>query len=241
VGHRHHLHPAQQRFVYLVAIVDLFSRNVPSWRLSNNLDTEFCLEALEMALEFRRKPEVFHSDQGCQFTSSDFVTRLQAEEIKMSWSGRKRCYDIILVERLWMTNKYEEVYLRAYSDGWEAEISLARFLWRYCHVRPHSSLGGNPPMRSTLRPNPVCLSGVNDVRGRNCPVKGTHLMPPCCRHQRIPCLNRRNRCLEPVAGRDSLIPRISSSSSTMVAQVLDSRLAIKSTLAGVSQRSTWVM
>ena len=80
--------------------------------------------SLEMALGGGRKPEIFHSDQGCQFTSGDFVARLQAEEIRISWSGRKRCYDNILVERLWRTVKYEEVYLRAYSDGWEAEISL---------------------------------------------------------------------------------------------------------------------
>ena len=137
--------PLQKGFLYLVAIMDLHSRHVLSWRLSNSLDTEFCLEALEMALEGGRKPEVFHSDQGCQFTSSDFLSRLQNEEIKISWSGRKRCYDNILVERLWRTVKYEEVYLRAYSDGWEAEISLARFIWRYCHVRPHSSLGGRTP------------------------------------------------------------------------------------------------
>lgn len=137
--------PLHKGFLYLVAIMDLHSRHVLSWRLSNSLDTEFCLEALEMALEGGRKPEVLHSDQGCQFTSSDFVARLQTEEIKISWSGRKRCYDNILVERLWRTVKYEEVYLRAYSDGWEAEISLARFLWRYCHVRPHSSLGGRTP------------------------------------------------------------------------------------------------
>jgi len=137
--------PLQKGFLYLVAIVDLFSRNVLSWKLSNSLDTEFCLEALEMALGGERRPEIFHSDQGCQFTSSTFVARLQAEEIKISWSGRKRCYDNILVERLWRTVKYEEVYLRAYSDGWEAEISLARFLWRYCHVRPHSTLGGKTP------------------------------------------------------------------------------------------------
>ena len=137
--------PLQKGFLYLVAVVDLFSRNVLSWKLSNSLDTEFCLKGLEMALEGGRKPGIFHSDQGCQFTSSDFVARLQAEKIKISWSGRKRCYDNILVERLWRTVKYEEVYLRAYSDGWEAEISLARFLWRYCHVRPHSSLGGRTP------------------------------------------------------------------------------------------------
>jgi putative transposase len=132
--------PLHKGFLYLVAIVDLFSRNVLSWKLSNSLDTEFCLDALEMALGGGHKPEIFHSDQGCQFTSGDFVARLQAEEIRISWAGRKRCYDNILVERLWRTVKYEEVYLRAYSDGWEAEISLARLLWRYCHVRPHSGM-----------------------------------------------------------------------------------------------------
>jgi putative transposase len=137
--------PLQKGFLYLVAIVDLFSRNVLSWKLSNILDTEFCLEALEMALGGGRRPEIFHSDQGCQFTSSTFVARLQAEAIKISWSGRKRCHDNILVERLWRTVKYEDVYLPAYSDGWEAEINLAHFLWRYCHVGPHSSLGGRTP------------------------------------------------------------------------------------------------
>jgi len=134
--------PLKKGFLYLVAIVDLFSRNVLSWKLSNSLDMEFCLQALEMALEGGRKPEIFHSDQGCQFTSGDFVARLQAEEIKISWSGRKGCYDSILVERLWRTVKYEEVYLHAYSDCWDADISLAQFLWSYCHVSPHSSLGG---------------------------------------------------------------------------------------------------
>jgi len=137
--------PMQKGFLYLVAIMDLHSRHVLSWKLSNSLDTEFCLEALEMALSAGRKPQIFHSDQGCQYTSADFVARLKAEEIKISWSGRKRCYDNILVERLWRTLKYEEVYLRAYGDGWEAEISLAHFLWRYCNVRPHSSLGGRTP------------------------------------------------------------------------------------------------
>jgi len=83
--------PLKKGFLYLVAIVDLFSRNVLSWKLSSSLDTEFCLEALEMALEGGRKPEIFHSDQGCQFTSSVFVDRLQAETIKISCSARKRC------------------------------------------------------------------------------------------------------------------------------------------------------
>ena len=162
--------PLQKGFLYLVAIVDLFSRHVLSWKLSNSLDTKFCLEALEMALGSGRKPDVFHSDQGCQFTSSAFVGKLQAEKIKISWSGRKRCYDNILVERLWRTIKYEEVYLRAYSDGWEAEISLARFLWRYCHVRPHSSLGGRTPHEVYTETEPcssrpeLTMSGAETVQ-----------------------------------------------------------------------------
>lgn len=162
--------PLQKGFLYLVAIVDLSSRNVLSWKLSNSLDTEFCLQALEMALEGVRKPRIFHSDQVCQFTSGDFMARLRAEEIKISWSGRKRCYDNILVERLWRTVKYEEVYLHAYSDGWEAEISLARFLWRYCHVRPHSSLGGRTPHEVYTETEPcsscpeLTMSGAGTVQ-----------------------------------------------------------------------------
>jgi len=82
------------------------------------------------------------------------VARLQAEGLKISWTGRERCYDNILVERLWRTVKYEEVYLDAYSDGWEAEISLARLFWRYCLVRQHSSLGGTTPNKIYTKNEP---------------------------------------------------------------------------------------
>ena len=92
--------PLRKGFLYLVAVVDLFSRHVLSWKLSNSLDTEFCLDALEMALAGGRKPQIFHSDQGCQFTSGEFVSRLQAERIQISWSGRKRCFDNILVDEI---------------------------------------------------------------------------------------------------------------------------------------------
>ena len=137
--------PLRRGFLYLVAIIDLYSRHIISWKLSNSLDTEFCLDALETALASGHRPRIFHSDQGCQFTSTVFVKRLQEAKVKISWSGRRRCFDNILVERLWRTVKYEEVYIRAYEDGWEAETGLARFLWRYCHVRPHRSLGGRTP------------------------------------------------------------------------------------------------
>ena len=103
LSHGYLLHPAAQEFLYLVAIVDLFSRYLLSWKLLKSLDTEFCLYALQIALEGGRKPEIFHSDQGCQFTSGDFVASLQAEQIKISWSGQKRCYDNILVGQLWRT------------------------------------------------------------------------------------------------------------------------------------------
>ena len=92
--------PLQEGFLYWLASVGLFSRHVLSRKLSNSLDTEFCLKALEIALEGGRRPEIFHSDQGWQFTSSIFVAKLQTEAIQISWSGRKRCYDNILVERL---------------------------------------------------------------------------------------------------------------------------------------------
>jgi putative transposase len=134
-----------------------------------------------MALEGGRRPEIFHSDQGCQFTSGDFVARLQAEGIKISCSGRKRCYDNILVERLWRTVKYEEVYLHAYSDGWEAEISLARFLWRCCHVRPHSALGGRTPhevyteIKSCSSSLEVTMSGARSVQEK-APTSPFHQM-----------------------------------------------------------------
>jgi putative transposase len=85
--------PLRNGFLYLVAVVDLFSRHVLSWKLSNSLDTKFWLEALEMALGSGRKPQILDSDQGCQFTFGDLVARLKEEEIKISWSGRRRCYD----------------------------------------------------------------------------------------------------------------------------------------------------
>ena len=95
--------PHQKGLLCLVAIVDLLSRHVLSCKLGNGRDTEFDLEALEMAVEAGRKPVILHSPQGCQFTAGDFVARLQSAVIKISWSGRQRCYDHILVDRLWRT------------------------------------------------------------------------------------------------------------------------------------------
>jgi putative transposase len=96
-------------FVYLVAIIDWFSRYVLAWELSTTLDTSFCLEALDRALHARR-PEIFNTDQGVQFTSQEFTERLRSAEIRISWDGRGRALDNIFVERLWRSVKYEEVY-----------------------------------------------------------------------------------------------------------------------------------
>ena len=104
----------RQGFLYLVAILDWFSRYVLSWRLSNSLDTSFCLEALDEALS-RGRPEIFNSDQGSQFTSREFTGRLEAAGISISMDGRGRAFDNIFIERLWRTVKYEEVYLKDYE------------------------------------------------------------------------------------------------------------------------------
>jgi len=117
-------------FMYLVAIMDYFSRYVLSWSLSNSLESLFCMDALDEALSMS-KPEVFHSDQGSQYSCCDFIDELKARKIKISMSGRGRCFDNILAERLWRTVKYEEVYLREYGDGHELIRSLREYFEYY--------------------------------------------------------------------------------------------------------------
>lgn len=131
-------------FMYLVAIMDYFSRYVLSWSVSNSLESLFCLDALDEALSLSR-PQLFHSDQGKQYTSTKFVDTLKTGDIRISMSGRGRCFDNILAERLWRTVKYEEVYLREYSDGHDLIRSLRRYFDYYNNHRPHSSLGERTP------------------------------------------------------------------------------------------------
>jgi putative transposase len=131
-------------FMYLVAIMDYFSRYVISWSVSNSLESLFCMDALDEALSVS-KPNVFHSDQGSQYTSSDFVDVLKTRKIKVSMSGRGRCFDNILAERLWRTVKYEEIYLREYGDGHELIRSLRKYFDYYNYHRPHKSLGKKTP------------------------------------------------------------------------------------------------
>lgn len=136
--------PMRRGFLYLVAVIDWFSRYVLSWRLSNTLTLDFCLAALEEALH-RNQPEVFNSDQGSQFTAAAFTSRLESRGVAISMDGRGRALDNVFVERLWRTVKYEEVYLKDYQDGWEAEESLAAYFRFYCHERIHQSLGYRTP------------------------------------------------------------------------------------------------
>ena len=126
-------------FVYLVAILDWFSRYVLSWELSTSLDADFCLVALDSALR-RGRPDIFNTDQGVQFTSSDFVGRLEKEEIRVSMDGKGRCFDNIFVERLWRSVKYEEVYLNDYQSVAEARTGLGKYFRLYNDERLHQSL-----------------------------------------------------------------------------------------------------
>jgi putative transposase len=137
---------------YLTAILDWRSRYVLSWRLSADLDTGFCLEALEEALELGR-PEIFNSDQGVQFTSAAFTGVLQAREIAISMDGRGRVFDNIFTERLWRTVKYEEVYLRDYESLSDAKRHLVRYFEFYNRERLHEALGYQTPLEIYGRAN----------------------------------------------------------------------------------------
>jgi len=131
-------------FLYLVAIMDWYSRYVLSWELSNTLDNAFCVEALERALE-TGKPEIFNTDQGSQFTSDGFTRVLRQHEIRISMDGRGRALDNVFVERLWRTLKYEEVYLRNYESVRDAYVGIRNYWHFYNEERPHQSLGYRVP------------------------------------------------------------------------------------------------
>jgi putative transposase len=136
--------PLPAGFMYLTAVLDWHSRYVLSWRLSNTLDVEFCLEALEEALSCGR-PEVFNTDQGVQFTSAAFTGRLEAAGAKVSMDGKGRCLDNVFVERLWRTVKYEEVYLWRHETVPALASGLARYFAYYNGARRHQSLGYRTP------------------------------------------------------------------------------------------------
>jgi putative transposase len=139
--------PLAHGFAYLVAIMDWCSRRVLSWRLSNTLDSSFCVEALNEALLRFGQPEIFNTDQGAQFTAEAFTSVLLGRGIKISMDGKGRCIDNVFVERLWRSLKYEEVYLNAYDNLIEARAGIRSYLEFYNSRRQHKALGHQTPAR----------------------------------------------------------------------------------------------
>ncbi len=137
--------PMRKGFLYLVAIMDWHSRKVLSWRLSNSLDAAPCIEALEEALANHGTPEIFNSDQGCQFTSEDFTDVLKEHGVRISMDGKGRWMDNVFIERLWRSLKYEEVYLKAYDSVAQARQGIADWLMFYNEERRHASLSRMTP------------------------------------------------------------------------------------------------
>ncbi len=137
--------PIEGGFMYLVAVIDWYSRHVLSWRLSNSMDASFCIESLEDAIQTGRRPDIFNTDQGSQFTSHKFTDLLKDERIKISMDGRGRALDNVFIERLWRSVKYEDVYLRSYESPRALASGLSRYFDFYNNERPHSSLGYEVP------------------------------------------------------------------------------------------------
>lgn len=150
--------PMAKGFVYLVAIVDWFSHKVLAWRVSIKMEADFCVEALEEALARYGKPEIFNTNQGSQFTSMAFTAALLREKIAISMDGRGAWRDNVVVERLWRSVKYEQVYLLAYGAVSEARSSIGQYLRFYNGRRPHSSLGAKTPDQTYFDNLPVTMA-----------------------------------------------------------------------------------
>ena len=179
--------PIGHGFLYLVAIMDWASRAILAWRLSNTMDSAFCLSALEEALVRFGKPEIFNTDQGSQFTSQAFSGRLLEAGIRVSMDGRGRWMDNVFIERLWRSLKHEDIYLMGYADGREARAGIASWVSFYNLRRPHQALGERAPMA-------VWRAGVTGELGDtavdmtlrldNAGALPTSPQPP---HQQVPC------------------------------------------------------
>ena len=158
--------PMERGFLYLVAIIDWYSRYVLSWMLSNIRDADFCVDALEEALSNGR-PEIFNSDQGSQFTSEAFTGLLEQRGVKISMDGKGSYNDNLFIERLWRTVKYEEVYLKAYQDGRDARAGLGQYFRFYDDERPHQALEYRTPAEVfTSAMEPICEGVIRifDIR-----------------------------------------------------------------------------
>jgi putative transposase len=161
-------------FVYLTALIDVVSRCVMGWHLSNLLDTESCLRALEMAIYTGYKPKIINSDQGCQFTAQEWLYALSLLRIQVSMDGKGRWADNIMIERFWRTLKYEEVYLKTYETLPEAREEIAAYIHWYNHKRRHSSLKKQKPYEvMTGSINTLCDNGENPNGFTPIPTKST--------------------------------------------------------------------
>lgn len=147
--------PMRDGFMYLTAVLDWHSRYVLAWRLSNTMDSDFCVAALEEALAAGR-PEIFNTDQGAQFTSRAFTSRLEARDVAISMDGRGRALDNVFIERLWWSVKYEEIYLKEYATVSELEEGLRRYFAFYGHDRPHQALAYRTPWEVYQSGLPAC-------------------------------------------------------------------------------------
>jgi putative transposase len=137
--------PMKRGFLYLVAIMDWFTRKVLAWRISNTYEAEFCVEALNEAIRRFGPPEIMNTDQGSQFTSFAWTDRLKRVGARISMDGKGRCIDNIFIERLWRSLKYECVYLHAWETGSQAKAEIGRWMIFYNRQRPHAAHGGQPP------------------------------------------------------------------------------------------------
>lgn len=158
--------PMKRGFVYLVAIIDWYSRYVLSWRISNTMDTDFCIDALNDALSHHGKPEIFNTDQGSQFTSEDFTDVLKDNGIAISMDGKGRWVDNVFVERLWRSLKWEEVYPKCYDTVFEAKAGIANWLKFYNTERLHQALEYKTPSEIynlVAQPSPFTAGGITDL------------------------------------------------------------------------------
>ena len=137
--------PMRRGFLYLVAVMDWFTRKVLAWRISNTLEADFCVVALNEAVHKFSPPEIMNTDQGSQFTSFAWTDRLKRGGTRISMDGKGRCIDNIFIERLWRSLKYECVYLHAWETGSQAKAGIGRWITFYNHHRPHTAHGGQPP------------------------------------------------------------------------------------------------
>jgi putative transposase len=137
--------PMRKGFAYLFAIIDWYSRKIVDWEISTTLDTEFCIQCLNRAVSKHGQPEIFNTDQGCQFTSKKWISQLKEYGVAISMDGKGRWVDNVMIERFWRTIKYEDIYLQSYENPRCLAKGIASFIQRYNAVRPHESLSYATP------------------------------------------------------------------------------------------------